>query len=110
MIRVWVDRFTSGQDKVVGLERLTARNYPNPFNPETQILFNMPKKGNVSIQVFNIKGQLVKNLLNEERNAGQNTVRWNGQDNNGRAVSSGVYFYRVQAENQTVINKMLLMK
>jgi len=85
-------------------------NYPNPFNPSTIIAFDMAREGVVSIDICNIKGQIVKTLVNEVRGAGQHKVVWNGQDSAGRAVSSGVYFYRMQTEGYSAVRKMLLMK
>jgi len=89
---------------------LYARNYPNPFNPETTIHFNIPTKGKTTVEVFNIKGQLVKTLLNDSVNAGEHRVTWSGLDNNGASVTSGVYFYRVQTESDSLVNKMILLK
>ena len=110
MIRAYVDRFTSTDDVVAVESKLTAKNYPNPFNPETKISFNMPVNGHVSVQVYNVKGQLVNTLLNQEVKSGQNSVVWNGLDNTGKKATSGVYFYKVETENSSVVNKMLLMK
>jgi len=85
-------------------------NYPNPFNPTTTIAFSLAREGIVSIDICNIKGQIVKTLINEVRNAGQHKVIWNGQDNAGRNVGSGVYFYRMTTESYSATRKMLLMK
>ncbi len=85
-------------------------NYPNPFNPTTQIKFSLAKAGNVEIDIYNIKGQKVKTLLNEKREAGQNSVVWNGTDDTEKSVGSGVYFYKVKASTFTTINKMIMLK
>jgi len=85
-------------------------NYPNPFNPSTTIAFDLAADGHVSIDVFNIKGQKVKTLTNEMMKAGRYSVVWNGDDNIGRAVGSGVYFYRMTSGQYTKTQKMLLMK
>lgn len=85
-------------------------NYPNPFNPETTISFNMKNAGQVSLNVYNIKGQKVKALVNEVKEAGTHTVVWNGKDNSGAQVASGVYFYRMTNGNYTSTKKMVLMK
>jgi len=69
-------------------------NYPNPFNPETSIKFALKEAGNVRIDVFNIKGQHVKTLINEHLEAAHHSVVWDGKDTNGVNVSSGVYFYK----------------
>jgi hypothetical protein len=84
--------------------------YPNPFNPETTIPFSLSKAGNVKINIYNTKGQLIKTLLNDNKKAGNHSVKWNGKDENGNAVSSGMYFYRLQTDKVTYTNKMLLLK
>ena len=111
MIRIITDRFTNDIDKPeIPIAKLSANNYPNPFNPETIITFNMPKDGKVEIAIFNIRGQLVHTLLNDEVKAGENKVVWTGNDSTGKAMSSGVYFYRVQTTEDSIINRMVLMK
>jgi len=85
-------------------------NYPNPFNPSTTIAFDIAQDGMVAIEVYNIKGQKVKTVTNEAMKAGRYTVVWNGDDNNGREVGSGVYFYRMTSGGYTKTQKMLLMK
>lgn len=92
---------------------LTTRlyqNYPNPFNPETSIKYDLKEDGQVLIDIYNLKGQKVRSLVNNVKNAGSYTESWNGTDNNGKQVSSGVYFFRMHTHNQTLTNKMLLMK
>ena len=85
-------------------------NYPNPFNPETTISFSLSKASDVSLNIYNIKGQLVKILVNESKELGNHSVVWNGKDNNDSKVSSGVYFYRIKAGEFTDMKKMLLIK
>ncbi|MCB5265732.1 MAG: carboxypeptidase regulatory-like domain-containing protein [Candidatus Cloacimonetes bacterium] len=85
-------------------------NYPNPFNPETTISFSVKDAGPVNIEIYNVKGQLVKKLVNDVKAAGEHTVVWNGNDNNGRAVSSGVYYYKMNAGKFSSTKKMIMMK
>ncbi|HNX00491.1 MAG TPA: choice-of-anchor J domain-containing protein, partial [Candidatus Cloacimonadota bacterium] len=85
-------------------------NYPNPFNPETSIQYNVKEKGNVLIEIFNTKGQKVKTLENSLREPGHYTVNWTGKDDNGHAVSSGVYFYKMKTGTFTCTKKMILLK
>jgi hypothetical protein len=90
-----------------------AQNYPNPFNPTTNISFQMPKAGNVSLKIFNIVGQEVRNLESDYLTTGTYQAIWDGKDNFGKSVASGVYFYQlsVQGEdNLTLTRKMMLMK
>jgi hypothetical protein len=90
---------------------LTAINYPNPFNPETTIEFNNPVQGLVNINIYNLKGQLVKNLLEDNLKQGVHKVVWQGRDSNDKQVASGVYFYKISSENnQSVTKKIILMK
>lgn len=85
-------------------------NYPNPFNPTTKISYSLKEGSQVNIQIFNIKGQLVKQLVNGIMPAGSHSVVWNGNDENQNKVSSGVYFYRMQSKEYSGTRKMLLMK
>jgi len=85
-------------------------NYPNPFNPTTTIAFDLAQDGMVSIDVYNIKGQKVKEVVNGSFRAGRHSVVWNGDDESGKAVGSGVYFYRMTNGEYQNVRKMLLMK
>jgi len=85
-------------------------NFPNPFNPSTTISFLLPKDASCTLEVYNIRGQKVKTLINETRFAGNHSVVWTGLDDNGKPVSSGLYFYRLTTPNSSQINKMLLLK
>jgi len=87
-----------------------SQNYPNPFNPSTDIAYALPEAGNVNIEIYNILGQQVKSLANEYQDAGNYVVTWNGDDESGSTVASGVYFYRVSAGEYKDIKKMVLMK
>jgi len=85
-------------------------NYPNPFNPSTDIKFLAPEAANVKIEIYNITGQLVKTVLDEYVEAGIKAVTWDGTSNDGNKVNSGVYFSKMTAGNQTQTIKMVLMK
>lgn len=85
-------------------------NYPNPFNPETTISYSVKNAGPVSIEIYNVKGQVVKTLVSESKASGNYSVVWNGHDNNNQAVSSGVYFYKMNAGQYSSSKKMILMK
>ncbi len=86
------------------------QNYPNPFNPSTTISFDMPVSGQAKIEVFNLLGQLIATPFNEVATAGQHVVLWDGQNDNGKSVASGIYFYRLTADNFTDTKKMTLLK
>ena len=87
-----------------------SQNYPNPFNPRTQIRFDLPVKTHVSLTVYNVLGQRVNSLVDEVLSSGQYVVDWDGADQSGSAVSSGIYFYRIEAETFTETRKMVLLK
>lgn len=88
----------------------TARNFPNPFNPSTKIEFNLPVKSQVELKIYNVRGELVKTLLNESRIAGTQSVVWDGRNSTGQSVSSGVYFYSLKAGSYEKMEKMTLVK
>lgn len=85
-------------------------NYPNPFNPVTSIRFSTKEPGNVSIVIYNSKGQVVRSLVNENKKSGSHSVVWNGTDDYGKPVSSGIYLYKMQTQSYSQIKKMMLMK
>jgi len=85
-------------------------NYPNPFNPETKINYQFPEASNVVIKVFNMKGQLVRTLIDEFKEPGSYTVVWDGRNVAGLSVPSGAYFYKMKAGNFQETRKMVLLK
>ncbi|MDX2472858.1 MAG: FlgD immunoglobulin-like domain containing protein, partial [Candidatus Krumholzibacteria bacterium] len=87
-----------------------AQNYPNPFNPSTTISFNLPRSGQVKLQVYDARGHLVRTLLDGQAVAGQHTEVWDGRDNTGRQSASGVYLYRLIAGELVQQKKMTLVK
>jgi hypothetical protein len=91
-------------------ETMLSGNFPNPFNPTTTISFTTKEAGHVSINIFNMKGQLVRTLVNENLDAAYHSSVWNGKDNSSKTVSSGIYFYKMKASNYTATKKMILMK
>ncbi|MCC7431559.1 SBBP repeat-containing protein, partial [bacterium] len=86
------------------------QNFPNPFNPNTTISYTLAKTNNVKLEVYNTNGELVRTLVSEKQNAGSHTSNWNGKDERGNTVSSGVYFYRLATGSFTQTNKMVLLK
>ena len=89
---------------------LLLTNHPNPFNPSTTINYNVPADGNVTLNVYNAKGQLVNTLVSEPKNKGNYQVVWTGKDSGGNSVASGLYFTRLVSGGKSISKKMLLMK
>ncbi len=86
------------------------QNYPNPFNPETNISFSLPEESEVSLKIYNLKGQLVKILANSRLGAGVHNLTWKGKDESGTDVSSGIYFYKLVAGRYSETRKMVKIK
>ncbi len=87
-----------------------GQNYPNPFNPQTEIRYELPKESQVVLAIFNLVGQRVKTLVNGKIAAGRYTVKWNGADDGGKNLSSGLYIYRFEAGEYVQARRMLLVK
>jgi hypothetical protein len=86
-------------------------NYPNPFNPTTTISYQLPADSEVELIIYNIKGQVVRTLVNEMLPAGEHAVVWGGNDDSGHNVSSGIYFYKLRVNGKTeAVKKCLLLK
>jgi hypothetical protein len=104
-----------GDENVVPKEYSLSQNYPNPFNPSTLIEFSLPVNSDVRLTIYNLLGQAVTELINEEISSGSYSVVWNGEDQNGLKVSSGIYLYKIQANGANgkefqQIRKMVLLK
>ncbi len=97
-------------DVIPVTETALLGNYPNPFNPETTISYSVKDAASVRIEIFNSKGQHVRTLVDEIQASGWYSAVWNGRDDNGRPVSSGVYMYRMNAGNYHKTRKMILMQ
>jgi flagellar hook assembly protein FlgD len=92
-------------------ERFTLdQNFPNPFNPTTEITFTLNQESDITLTIFNMLGQEVKELTSGFKPVGKYTVQWNGKDNLGRSVSTGVYLYSLNNGTQVLTKKMVLMK
>lgn len=94
----------------ISMNFLLKQNYPNPFNPDTNISFVMEEAGKVEIQIFNVKGQKVRTLVDGVYTAGEHVVNWNGRSDQKEALPSGVYYYRMSANTNYVNKKMILLK
>ncbi|MBN2828787.1 MAG: T9SS type A sorting domain-containing protein [Candidatus Cloacimonetes bacterium] len=85
-------------------------SYPNPFNPITNISYSLAEQGKVKISIYNIRGQVVRTLVNEVQPSGNHTIQWNGKDNNNIDCATGLYMYRFQANGVDTIRKALMLK
>ncbi|MCK4694493.1 MAG: T9SS type A sorting domain-containing protein [Candidatus Cloacimonetes bacterium] len=96
--------------KVTVIPCTEIANYPNPFNAHTTISYSIPSDGNVELIIYNIKGQKVKTLINGIQPSGVYNVTWNGKDEIGKDVTSGIYFYKLRTQQNELTRKMLLLK
>ena len=101
---------TAVEEEVIPTQFELSQNYPNPFNPTTKISYALPQNSYVSIKVYDMLGREVKALVNNEMLAGNHSINWNGDDNNGIKVASGTYIYRITASNFVAVKKMILIK
>lgn len=101
---------TANDDSVLPVLAGKVSNYPNPFNPNTTISLALAKDSNVTVRIYNVKGQVIRNLLNGKVKAGSHILQWNGNDDNGSPVSSGIYLVKLQGEGFASNRKMTLMK
>ena len=86
------------------------QNFPNPFNPITTIRYSVAKASGVILKIYNASGKEIKTLVNENKTTGTFEIQWDGKDNAGFSVSSGVYFYKIKAGDFSQTKKMILMK
>ena len=90
--------------------KLYMANYPNPFNPDTTLRFNLPEDAEINLEIYNLKGQKVRQLLSGSQTAGMHTCLWDAKDNGGTKVSSGIYFAVLSTQGNQLSRKLLLMK
>ena len=86
------------------------QNFPNPFNPTTNIKYQINKPANIKLTVYNLKGEVIRNLISKNEKAGFNVISWNGEDNHGAKVSSGTYIYTIKTSEFFDSKKMILLK
>ena len=87
-----------------------SQNFPNPFNPSTTIKFDLPKTTEIDLYIYNAMGQRIRTLLKGSLNAGQHQVEWDGKNDDGHGVPSGIYFYQLRAGDYNKIMKMIFAK
>lgn len=99
----------SAQNLVVQ-ENYKLNNFPNPFNPNTTISFNLVKDEEIEVDIYNLKGQKIKNLFQGKAKSGDNSLVWNGRDRDNKSATSGIYFVKLQTETRTIVRKLILLK
>lgn len=97
-------------DVAAPLSYSLSQNYPNPFNPSTTIRYTLAQSGKFTLEVFNVLGQRVATLADQFQTAGVHQVTWNGRNDAGKPVGSGIYFYKLSGNNTTLTQKMILLK
>ena len=106
----WTDVEDETGEEVFPTEFALWDNYPNPFNPETKIRYFVPRACQVRLEVFNLLGQKIRTLVNEHQTVGNREVSWDGRNQAGEQVASGVYFYKLQAQDFVQTKKMVLIR
>ncbi|MDP8201176.1 MAG: SBBP repeat-containing protein [Candidatus Tenebribacter burtonii] len=102
---------TTSANNVLISTKMMLTNYPNPFNPSTTISFSVTQNSDfVNLEIYNIKGKKVKQLIGDHLSVGQHSVVWDGKDETNKPVSSGIYFYKMKTNNNEETKKMILMK
>jgi hypothetical protein len=109
---IWLGAdYTSPADDIPEIGKVSVSAHPNPFNPQTTIAFDLPRAMDVTLDIFDLQGRLVRSLLNENPySAGSHKKVWDGRDGDGRATGSGVYFYKFTAGDQKRVGKLTLLK
>ncbi|MCX5754172.1 MAG: T9SS type A sorting domain-containing protein [Candidatus Krumholzibacteria bacterium] len=87
-----------------------SQNFPNPFNPSTTIKFDMKAKGLVALKIYDVAGRLVRTLVDEVKDAGVYSAVWDGRNNIGADVASGIYFYKMETEEFQATKKLVLLR
>jgi hypothetical protein len=108
---VWLIKTAGGSTGIAEIaENRLAQNFPNPFNPTTTIRFALVESGDVALSIYDVSGQQVRSLVDEWRSAGRHSIVWDGRDDAGRQVASGVYVYRLRAGQFSRSAKMVITK
>ena len=110
-IYVEIDKYVGVDDELAVPAKYTlAQNYPNPFNPSTVIKYGLPKDGDVEIAIYNVTGQRVRLLVSTEMKAGMHEVSWDGRNDAGHSLPSGIYFYRMRTSSFNEVKKLIMIK
>ena len=100
----------TGSEELLASAMLNLSNYPNPFNPSTTIEYSLKEPCNICLEIYNIRGRKVRILINEFKCTGYYNVIWQGTDDNGKNVTSGIYFYQMKTRDYSIVKKMILLR
>jgi len=118
-LEIFVDALTGGivtgveakpQETAMPQNYGLKQNFPNPFNPETMIEYELPQAANIEIIIFNLQGKKIATVIKNYQAAGFHQVKWGGKDEHGHSVTSGVYLLQLKADGFTTVKKMLLLR
>ncbi len=98
------------KDNLVPVAFMLSQNYPNPFNPTTKIVYSIPENGQVFLEIYNNIGQKIRSLVNENQNSGRYTIEWDGMNDKGLKVTSGIYFYQLRSNGFIETKKMAILR
>jgi hypothetical protein len=104
------ERFVLNRKAVIPISFALHQNFPNPFNPTTTLRYDLPSEALITLSIYDMLGREITQLVNTTQEAGFKSVRWDGKDSMGRAVSAGVYLYRIEAGEFVQTKKMVLLK
>jgi len=105
-----VSQVTKANVSIVPDKYALHQNYPNPFNPRTTIRFELPESEQVTLTIFNIRGEIIRTLVDKQLSAGTHKIEWNGKDNFQMPITTGVYFYRLSTANFNSVKKLIFLK
>jgi hypothetical protein len=105
-----VEFFQTASVEMPGVELAPNPNRPNPFNPDTKIEFDLPATTEVSLHIYDVAGRRIRTLMSRTMEVGPHSVMWDGRNDRGHRVSSGIYFCRLRAEKRTPTRTMVLLK
>jgi hypothetical protein len=109
-VEIILNDINQGNSDILPQKLELYNNHPNPFNNETLIRFSLPGQDFVALQIYNINGQLVRDLVNNNLPGGQHSIRWDGKDNKGRIVASGTYLYQLKSSEKQLTKRLMLLK
>lgn len=106
----WGESLAIAEDNIPPKEFRLFQNYPNPFNPVTTLHYDLPKRSDITLMIYDILGRQVRTLVQGMEEPGYKSVRWDGTNDLGQQVSAGVYLYRIEAGDFTQTRKMVLLR